>query len=141
MKYEDPLGLHGVVVLSESLEEDARRWQRLSGLPVLRRGLREIVLGYGPELFVVLRRAPRGRRAGVSELHLAVRGLRAADAAPDALGGRSAERELSGLRLVVREFEGPPRGRWKQKRSTAATERPPRRAGTARSRSSRRGSK
>lgn len=81
MRYEEPLGLHGVVVLSESLEEDARRWQKLSGLPILRRGRREIVLGSGPELFILLRRAPRGT-AGIAEIHLAVRGLRVADASP-----------------------------------------------------------
>lgn len=140
MKYEEPLGLHGMVVLSESLEEDARRWQKVSGFPILRRTSREIVLGYGPELFVILRRASRGR-AGIAEIHLAVRGLRAADAAPDALGGRSAERGLSGLRLVIREFEGPPRGPWRRKRSSGAPGSPPRSGGKARSRSSRRGSK
>lgn len=140
MKYEQPLGFHGVVVLSESLEEDARRWQKLSGLPILRRGHREIVLGFGPELFILLRRAPRGR-AGISEIHLAVRGLQAAGAAPDPLGGRSAEREVSGIRMVVREFEGPPRGPWKRKRSTGVSGSPPRRGGKGRSRSSRTGSR
>ena len=140
MRYEEPLGLHGVVVLSESLEEDARRWQKLSGLPILRRGSREIVLGSGPELFILLRRAPRGR-AGIAEIHLAVRGLRVTDASPDALGGKSAERDLSGLRLVVREFEGPPRGTWRRKRSTRAAGNLPRRGGKGRSRSSQRDSR
>ena len=140
MRYEQPLGLHGVVVLSENLEEDARRWRKLSGLPVLRRGSREIVLGSGPELFILLRRAPR-ERAGIAEIHLAVRGLRDAGAAPDALGGRSVERQLSGLRLVVREFEGPPRGPWKRKRSRGAAGSPPRSGGKGQSRSSRKGSR
>lgn len=141
MRFDEALGIHGVVIFTDRLEAEARLWERASGLPVLRRSRREIVLGYGPELFVALRRAPRGRQTGVGELHLAVRKLRAAGSSPDALGGRNVEREISGLSLTVREFERPAGGLWKRKRSTAAAGKPPRPGGRGRTRSNRRGNR
>lgn len=141
MTCEEPLGFHGVVVRSARPAEDARRWRRLLSLPVLRKAAGEITLGRGPELFVTLRRLRRGEEEGIVELHLAVRKLRAADAAEDELGGRSVARSLSGLTLVVREFAGPPGPGWHRGTAPAGSARRSRRAGTARGRSSRRDSR
>ena len=78
MKFEEILGFHGVVLRTDRLEEDARRWSKALGLPILRRTADVIVLGSGPEFFVELRRVRGNASSGTQEVHVAVRGLRGA---------------------------------------------------------------
>lgn len=119
MKSPERLAFHGIVIRTADPAAAARRWIRLAGFPVLRRSRREIVLGAGPELFVILRRGRREVRAEVAELHLAVEKISSSAhrGSPDALGGKSWSRDVeNGIRLVVRELEGPPSRRWKRPR-------------------------
>lgn len=119
MKSPERLAFHGVVVRTGDPEAAARRWRRLAGFPVLRWSRREIVLGAGPELFVILRRTRAGERAEVAELHLAVEKISrtAHRGSADGLGGKSWSRDVEkGIRLVVRELEGPPSRKWKRPR-------------------------
>jgi hypothetical protein len=113
VRFEEPLGFHGVELPSSDPARDARRWVAALGLRVLRRSSREVVLGAGPALFVRLVRAPEGAPV---ELHLAVEGLRAKDARADELGGDAVTRALGGARVTVREFRRPSSGRWAPKR-------------------------
>ena len=77
MKFRDLRGVHGVVFEVDDPRREARRWRRALGLPVLRTGPREIVLG-GLSFFVVLRRRQSaGDSSGLTELHVAVDGLSA----------------------------------------------------------------
>lgn len=129
----DSNGFHGVALPSEDPERDARAWSAVLSLPILRRSRDEVVLGLGPELFVSLVRSARGTRRP-PELHLAVKDLRARDAAPDLPGGDGVVYAFGAARLFVREFRRPPSRRW-------ASPRPPsgersRRSDTARAPSS-----
>jgi hypothetical protein len=111
------LGFHGIVLSSTEPGPLARRWRELTGLPLLRRGRDEIVLG-APELFVVVRRKASGADT-LEEAHLAVEELSATGrrGAPDALGGDSWSRDAGESTLVVREFRRPPSPRWRRRRS------------------------
>jgi hypothetical protein len=116
------LGFHGLVLGSSDPDALARLWAELTGLPVLRRSRREIVLGHGPELFVTIRRIRRGEPDRVEEAHLAVKelaGTRRRGAA-DALGGDSWRRPAGPVGLVVRELARPPGAGWGQKRRTVS---------------------
>jgi len=126
MKFEEHLGFHGVVLRTDRLEEDARRWSVALGLPVLRRTAHAIVLGSGPEFFVELRRARGNESSGAQEVHVAVRGLRAARGRPDALGGIGVARTIGDTTLIVREFVGPCARTWRP-----ARRRPRRRSGSS----------
>jgi hypothetical protein len=118
VKAEEVLGAHGAVLEVGDPEREARLWRRALGLPVLRRSRDEIVLG-SVAFFVVLRRGgPRGGR--VAELHVAVDKLSGAGVRRDALGGRSRERDVDGVKLVVRELAGPPSKSWLPKKRRAA---------------------
>lgn len=113
------LGVHGLVFSSTEPDALAKRWSRLTGLRVLRRTRREIVLG-GPELFVTVRRAG-GKAAGadvLEEVHLAVDeiGTTGRESQEDALGGDSWSRALGPLVLFVREFRRPPSKAWRRRR-------------------------
>ncbi|MFN2387972.1 MAG: hypothetical protein ABR576_17100 [Thermoanaerobaculia bacterium] len=112
------LGFHGLVLGSSEPEALARRWRDWTGLPVLRRSRREIVLGHGPELFVTIRRLRRGQPDRVEEAHLAVKELAATRRRgdPDPLGGDSWRRPAGPLDLVVRELARPPAASWRKKR-------------------------
>jgi hypothetical protein len=114
------LGFHGLVVETSEPEMDARRWASRTGLPVLFRGKREIVLGEGPELFVCLRRARGPMR--ITEAHLAVRGLSPRGASADALGGDSCRVAMGEILLALREFRRAPSRRWKPRRASRAPE-------------------
>jgi len=111
------LGFHGVVVQSPRPRAAARAWSRSTGLPARQRGP-EFLLGRGPELFVLIRRAPPGEEERIVELHLAARDLpiRRSRVVPDALGGDGFSREAPGARLVVREFRRPPSAAWRRRR-------------------------
>ena len=112
MKFGELRGVHGVVIEVDDPVRAARQWSRALGLPILRKGAREIVLG-SLSLFVVLRRS-RGEASGVSEVHVAVEKLSAPRLEKDSLGGRHSAVDLgeSRLRLVVRELVGPPSATW-----------------------------
>ena len=121
MKKKAPslLGVHGLVFSSAEPEALAKRWSRLTGLGVLRRSRREIVLG-GPELFVTIRRAV-GKSApadSIEEVHLAVEeiGATGRKSEKDSLGGESWSRTLGSLVLFVREFRRPPARNWRRRR-------------------------
>ena len=142
MRFEALLGMHGVTLRVDDLASAVRVIRRALGLEVLRRTRGEVVLGSGPECFVRLR---RGDRPGVEEVHVAVRELESGVGKPDALGGRSVERRISGLSLIVRQFEAEPDPRWRRKprRKRKPSGRPPRRSrsgGRAHRRASRTGS-
>ena len=116
MRFRDLRGVHGVVFEVDDPRREARRWRRALGLPVLRTGPREIVLG-GLSFFVVLRlrlclRQPAGHAPRLSELHVAVDGLSSRGLEDDPLGGRHGSVDVSGLRLVIRELMGPPSAAW-----------------------------
>jgi len=111
MRYRDLRGVHGVVFEVDDPRREARRWRRALGLPVLRTGPREIVLG-GLSFFVVLRLRPSAGGSGLTELHLAVDGLSSRGLEDDPLGGRHGSVDVSGLRLVIRELMGPPSAAW-----------------------------
>lgn len=115
----DLLGFHGLVFRTPDPVGLARRWQELTGLPVLHRSSREIVLGHGPELFVLFRRGDRDEGDRLEEAHLAVRKIAdwRRDAEEDALGGSSWAREAGRVRVIAREFQRPPSRRWKKKRA------------------------
>lgn len=112
------LGFHGLTFRSPDPEKLAARWQKLTGLPVLRRSPREIVLGHGPELFVAFRRAAAFGADRLEEAHLAVKKIAETrkKAQPDALGGDSWEREAGRVLVVGRQFRRPPSARWKKNR-------------------------
>jgi hypothetical protein len=126
MKFEEILGFHGLVLRTDRLEEDARRWSEALGLPVLRRTAHAIVLGSGPEFFLELRRVRGDASAGMQEVHVAVRGLPGAPGRPDALGGIRVARTIGETTLVVREFVGPCSRAWR-----AVRRRPRRRPGSS----------
>jgi len=107
MKFSEILGFHGVVLYTDRLERDARLWSRALAVPVLRRSARAITLGSGPEFFLELRSARRPEPARRAEVHVAVRGLAAAAARRDALGGATVRRTVGDTTLVLREFTGP----------------------------------
>jgi len=114
MKFRDLRGVHGLVFEVDDPGREARRWRRALGLPVLRTGPREIVLG-GLSFFVVLRlRQSAGESSGLTELHVAVDGLSAPRMEEDSLGGRHASADVGGsrLRLVIRELTRPPSAAW-----------------------------
>jgi hypothetical protein len=120
MKFRDLRGVQGMVFEVDDPRREARRWRRALGLPVLRTGPREIVLG-GLSFFVVLRlrhghrlrlRQPAGDAPTLSELHVAVEGLSSRGLEDDSLGGRHASVDANGLRLVIRELTGPPSAAW-----------------------------
>jgi hypothetical protein len=107
MKFAEMLGFHGVVLFTDRLAQDARLWSEALAVPILRRSAHTITLGSGPEFFVELRQARRGKPAGRREVHVAVRGLSAAGGRRDALGGLSVRRTVGDTTLVLREFIGP----------------------------------
>lgn len=111
------LGFHGLVFRSGDPLAVARRWRELTSLPVLKTSSREVTLG-GPELFVTVRRGPRGSPDRLEEIHLAVEDVGATrrKAAPDALGGDSWLRRVGAFELVVRELTRAPARSWKTKR-------------------------
>jgi len=113
MKFRDLRGVQGVVFEVDDPRREARRWRRALGLPVLRTGPREIVLG-GLSFFVVLRlrRQSAADAPTLSELHVAVEDLSSRGLEDDSLGGRHASVDVSGLRVVVRELMGPPSAAW-----------------------------
>lgn len=119
MRKREPelLGFHGLVLRSADPPALAQQWMELTGLPILRRTAREIVLGRGPELFVTIRRSRPGVADGIEEAHLAVKRL--ADTGrrgePDPLGGDSFSRGAGELRLTMRELRRPPAPRWRKK--------------------------
>lgn len=121
MKNKAPslLGVHGLVFSSVEPEALAKRWSRLTGLGVLRRSRREIVLG-GPELFVTIRRAvaKSAPADSIEEVHLAVEeiGGTGRKSEKDSLGGESWSRTLGSLVLFVREFRRPPARKWRRRR-------------------------
>ena len=114
----DLLGFHGLVLGSPDFQVLAGRWAELTGLPVLRRSRREIVLGHGPELFVTIRRLRRGEPDQLLEAHLAVRELAKTGrpGEPDALGGDSWQRRAGSIDLIVRELARVPGAGWRKKR-------------------------
>lgn len=114
----DLLGFHGLVLGSPDFQVLAGRWAELTGLPVLRRSRREIVLGHGPELFVTIRRLRRGEPDRLLEAHLAVRELAETGrpGEPDALGGDAWRRRAGSVDLVVRELARAPGAGWRKKR-------------------------
>jgi hypothetical protein len=121
MKKKPPtlLGVHGLVFSSAKPEALSRRWSRLTGLRILRRSRREIVLG-GPELFVTVRRAA-GKSVSadaLEEVHLGVEDIGATGrrSGKYSLGGESWSRSLGPLLLFVREFRRPPAGNWRRRR-------------------------
>ena len=118
MKKPTPLGFHGVTVRARDPEALAERCRALLGWNVLRRRRGEIVLGAGPELFVEIRRAGRGKPDGVEQVHLAVNHLdRSRRSRPDELGGDSWTRPLTDvLALTVREFRRAPAAKWRKQR-------------------------
>jgi len=112
------LGFHGAVIRASNVSMAAVLWSRATGLPVRKRSRGEIVLGFGPEIFVVIRKVRRGEAPGVAELHLAVSGssrLRRRGKS-DALGGDSMRGLASGVVLEVREFRRAPGPAWRRKR-------------------------
>jgi hypothetical protein len=113
------LGVHGLVFTSTEPDALAKEWSRLTGLRVLRRSRREVVLG-GPELFVSVRRARRGSVGpdSLEEVHLAVEAISSTGrkSRRDALGGDSWSRALAPIVLVVREFRRPPAKAWRRRR-------------------------
>jgi len=118
MKFRDLRGVQGMVFEVDDPRREARRWRRALGLPVLRTGPREIVLG-GLSFFVVLRlrhrlrlRPSTGDAPRLSELHVAVEGLSSRGLEDDSLGGRHASVDANGVRLVIRELTGPPSEAW-----------------------------
>ena len=118
MKELEILGVHGLDLRSDDPEALARRWTTLLRVPVLRRTSREIVLARGPEFFVRIRRATRGARTRVTDVHIAIKRERhRKDSKLDDLGGDSRTQRLpGGLGLVLREFRGAPRSFWRAKR-------------------------
>jgi hypothetical protein len=112
------LGFHGLVIETSELEADARRWASRTGLPVLFRGKREVILGEGPELFVRLRRGSGPLR--ITEAHLAVRNFSLRNPSADALGGDSRRVPMGPLVLALREFRRAPSPRWRRKRPSRA---------------------
>ena len=137
------LGFHGVVLRTENPEKDARQWRRRMNLRVLHRSAREIVLGQGPEFFVVLRAARAGQAEQIEEIHVAVKALRQGGAESDRLGGRSVSRKAGAIRLVLRQFIGAPRRAWPEKRREPPDprEKRSRRGGKAPARSTGRGNR
>jgi len=113
MKFRDLRGVQGVVFEVDDPRREARRWRRALGLPILRTGPREVVLG-GLSFFVVLRLRLQSTAGAptLSELHVAVEDLSSRGLEDDSLGGRHASDDVSGLRVVVRELMGPPSAAW-----------------------------
>lgn len=111
------LGFHGLVLRSADPLALVRRWRELTALPLLRSSRREVTLG-GPELFVTVRRGPRGSPDALEEIHLVVEDVGATrkKAAPDALGGDSWSRRVGAFELVMRELARAPGRSWKAKR-------------------------
>jgi hypothetical protein len=120
MRKREPelLGFHGLVLRSADPPALAQQWMNLTGMPVLRRTAREIILGRGPELFVAIRRSRAGVGDGIVEVHLAVKRLVGAGrrGERDPLGGDSFSRSAGELRLTMREFRRPPAPRWRKTR-------------------------
>ena len=116
MKARKVRGVHGVVLEVADPEREAGIWERMLGLPVLRRRRGEIVLG-AVSFFVVLRKAAGEER--VAELHVAAEGVTGATGEKDELGGRHAARQVGGVRVVVRELTGAPARRWVKRRRPA----------------------
>ncbi len=137
MKFEAILGFHGVVVRVDDLREAERLWRDALGIRVLRRTRSSVTLGEGPEFFVTLRRGEGAAGPCLEEIHVAVRGLTKRVGRPDALGGRSVERGVSGPTLCVREFRSAPGPPWRPPKPSPRRRRS-RRGGTARRPASRR---
>ena len=120
MRKREPelLGFHGLVLRSADPPALAQQWMKLTGMPVLRRTAREIILGRGPELFVTIRRSRAGVGDGIEEVHLAVKRLVEAGrrGERDPLGGDSFSRRAGELRLTMRECRRPPAPRWRKTR-------------------------
>ncbi|HYX22326.1 MAG TPA: hypothetical protein VFA98_15895 [Thermoanaerobaculia bacterium] len=149
MKFEARLGLHGLTLRVDDLDAAERVFRETLGLSVLRRTRREVTLGEGPELFVTLRPGAGARPPVLEEIHVAVRGLETRAGEPDAFGGFSVTRRVSGSTLCVREFRSEPAPLWrptkprnarKPKKRSRRRRRRARRDDTARRRSSRRDS-
>ncbi len=114
-----PLGFHGLTLRARDPEALAGTCRALLGWEVLRRRRGGIILGAGPELFLEIRRAGRGKPAGVEEVHLAVKHLDESRrrSRPDSLGGDSWTRPLTDvLALTVREFRRAPAAKWRKRR-------------------------
>jgi len=96
------LEIHGVVLATSELEADARRWAARTGLPILFRSRREVILGEGPEPFVQLRRFSGPAR--IEEVHLAVRGFSSRGPPRTRSAATADDVERRKIFLILREF-------------------------------------